>query len=286
MIGSMNLNDIVNRPIPPMPWAEGEKIPWDQPDFSERMLKEHLSQDHNAASRRIEIIHRQVDWLERLAGGLEKDLRILDLACGPGLHSLDFARRGHSTYGVDFSPASIEWAISQAHEQSLASEFFHSDLRKAEFGNGYDLAMLLFGEINVFSREDVSLIARMARAALNSGGILVLELHEPGVVRKNFESSPTWSAHDSGLFSSRPHMLLEEGFWHDDVQMAVKRWYVVDSETSEVTAYSQTVVEYTKPEIVALIEAEGFRVTDAPGGWVAGNDDGPPEFYPLVAEAI
>ena len=49
----MNLIDIVNRPLNPAPWAEGEKIPWDEPEFSARMLHEHLSQKHDAASRRL-----------------------------------------------------------------------------------------------------------------------------------------------------------------------------------------------------------------------------------------
>jgi hypothetical protein len=30
------------------------------------------------------------------------------------------------------------------------------------------------------------------------------------------------------LFSDRSDILLEEGFWHDDAQMAVKGWYVVN----------------------------------------------------------
>jgi SAM-dependent methyltransferase len=281
----MKLSDIVNRPIPPQPWQEGEKIPWDEAEFSKRMLKEHLSQDHNAASRRFEIVHKQVDYLERLVGGLEKDLKILDLACGAGLHSLDLARRGHSTYGVDFSPASIKWAKSQASEQSLACEFVHSDIRTADFGEGHDLAILLFGEMNVFTDDDLSLILLKAHAALDTGGVLMLEPHESGVIRANFETNPSWRAQQAGLFSDRPHMLLEEGYWHDDVQMAVKRWYLVDAESNDVSIYSQTVVEHSKPELVNLIEAEGFTVLDAPGGWAAGNDDGAPEFYPLVAVA-
>ena len=65
----MKLADIVNRIIPPAPWAEGEKIPWDEPGFSRRMLKEHLSQEHDAASRRIEFVHAQVDYI---AGLIEK----------------------------------------------------------------------------------------------------------------------------------------------------------------------------------------------------------------------
>jgi hypothetical protein len=70
--------------------------------------------------------------------------------------------------------------------------------------------------MNVFTAEDLSLIVRKARTALNTGGMLMLEPHEPGVIRANFETAPTWSAQQSGLFSDRPHMLLDEGFWHDD----------------------------------------------------------------------
>ena len=52
----MELSKIIARTIPPKPWIEGEKIPWNDPEFSKRMLKEHLSQNHDAASRRFEII--------------------------------------------------------------------------------------------------------------------------------------------------------------------------------------------------------------------------------------
>ncbi len=59
----MELIDIVRRQSAPRPWAEGEKIPWNDPDFSRRMLKEHLSQAHDAASRRFEIIDEHVEWI-------------------------------------------------------------------------------------------------------------------------------------------------------------------------------------------------------------------------------
>jgi hypothetical protein len=75
---TFSLLDIIQRDNPPIPYAEGEKIPWDEPSFSARMLKEHLSQEHNAASRRQTIIDQHVDWIENavLQG---KQARILDL---------------------------------------------------------------------------------------------------------------------------------------------------------------------------------------------------------------
>jgi hypothetical protein len=46
------LIDLIHRGKP-QPWVEGDNIPWNDPDFSCRMLKEHLSQDHDALSLKI-----------------------------------------------------------------------------------------------------------------------------------------------------------------------------------------------------------------------------------------
>ncbi len=43
--------------------AEESKIPWDEPAFSQRMLANHLSQEHDWASRRQEVIEQQVEWI-------------------------------------------------------------------------------------------------------------------------------------------------------------------------------------------------------------------------------
>jgi hypothetical protein len=60
----------------------------------------------------------------------------------------------------------------------------------------------------------------------------------------------------------------------------VKRWYVIDTATANVTLHSQTVVEYTRDGLVQLIESQGFRVSEPPPDWPGGDD-----FYPLVAIA-
>ena len=44
----MRLGDIITR-SQPLPWSEGDNIPWNDPDFSSRMLIEHLTQGHDAA---------------------------------------------------------------------------------------------------------------------------------------------------------------------------------------------------------------------------------------------
>lgn len=72
----MNLMNIVKRIPVPDPWSEGEKIPWNEPEFSKRMLEYHLAQDHDLASRRFRIIDKHVKFLEGLSGEPSK---VLDL---------------------------------------------------------------------------------------------------------------------------------------------------------------------------------------------------------------
>ncbi|HEY5640757.1 MAG TPA: SAM-dependent methyltransferase, partial [Dehalococcoidia bacterium] len=89
----MKLEDVIRRTVPPAPWAEGDTVPWHEPGFSRRMLKEHFSQEHDAASRRTETIDAHVAWIhdELLAA---RPSRVLDLGCGPGLYMERLARLG------------------------------------------------------------------------------------------------------------------------------------------------------------------------------------------------
>ena len=112
----MNLSDIVKHPSKPVPWAEGENIPWHDPAFSERMLAEHLTQDHDLASRRKETIDKHVQWIHNELLG-KQPMRILDLGCGPGLYTSRLAALGHECVGIDYSPASIQYAEKHAKRE-------------------------------------------------------------------------------------------------------------------------------------------------------------------------
>ena len=116
----VRISDLVGREAVPEPWAEGDNIPWSEPGFSERMLKEHLSQAHDLASRRFEAIDTHIEWIhQKLLEG--KQSKILDLGCGPGFYSSRLAKLGHECVGIDYSPASIKYATKQANKENLSS---------------------------------------------------------------------------------------------------------------------------------------------------------------------
>jgi SAM-dependent methyltransferase len=253
----MNLFDIIQRTPTPAPWAEGDKIPWNDPDFSRRMLREHLSQAHDAASRRSSIIDEHLEWIQREVLH-NRSSRVLDLGCGPGLYSSRLAQRGHTCVGIDFSPASVEYAREVANAQQLACDYRLDDVRHADYGTGYDLAMFIFGESNVFRPEELRHILGKAYAALNDGGHILLEVHPLAVVRRLGHQHTTWYTLEQGLFSDRPHLVLFESFWDEMQAVAIERFYIVDAETGAVTPHSSSMQAYTDEQYHYALQIAGF----------------------------
>ena len=256
-LSGMKLEDIFSRRLPPEPWSEGDNIPWNEPGFSRRMLREHLSQSHDLASRRSEKMDAHVDWIhhEAISGSPSK---ILDLGCGPGLYSSRLARLGHRCVGIDFSPASVEYAREQADKERLDCDYIHADIRSAEYGSDFGLALLIFGEFNVFKPADAARILRKAHDALNESGVLLLEAHTNEAILEFGARPALWYSTESGLFSESPHLCLQENFWDADAGVVTRRYFIIDSSTGEVTRYAQSLKAYTDEQYGDMLERAGF----------------------------
>ena len=251
--------DIVNRTSEPDPWVEGDNIPWDDPGFSERMLAEHLSQDHDLASRRTETIARHVEWIfsEVLRS---RPSRVLDLACGPGFYTSRLARVGCECVGIDFSPASIRHARQTvAAEPELACTYHQADLRDGVFGDSFDLVMMLYGQFNVFPRDRGGEILKRACAALKPGGSLLLEVQSAELIRRVGERGPSWYSAQAGLFSETPHVVLQENFWHAVAGASTTRFMIVNAQTGAVSSFALSNEAYTEDELAKALRSAGFR---------------------------
>jgi SAM-dependent methyltransferase len=276
----VELLDVVLRSPAPEPWAEGDKIPWDDPAFSERMLSEHLSQSHDAASRRATLIDAHVTWIHQtVLNG--RAARVLDLGCGPGLYTSRLAALGHACVGIDFSPAAIAYAEQQARESNMSCSYRLGDIRSTDYGTGYSLVMLIYGELNVFRTAHARLILSKARAALADGGQLLLEVHTADAVRAMGSAPATWRSATSGLFSDRPHLRLDESFWDETQRVATHRYFVVDAASAAVTRFADSVQSYSDDEYRQLLAQCGFSL---PATYPSLSGDGAPgELVVLVA---
>ena len=279
----MNLIDIIHRQAVPIPWSEGEKIPWNDPGFSQRMLLEHLSQEHDAASRRNQTIDRHVAWIHHSVLS-DQPTRILDLGCGPGLYTSQLAKLGHACVGIDFSPASINYARECAQVDQLQCSYLQQDIRDADFGHGYGLGMFIFGEFNVFRQTDARLILEKAHQALAENGRLLLEVHTFMAVQAIGKQAASWYSTESGLFSDRPHICLTENFWDDQQNVATERYFILDGLTGSVTRYASSTQAYTDEQYRSLLEKCGFGEVMFYPSLSGDRDDSQSDFIVLACQ--
>lgn len=237
--------NLVNRTTTTQPWT---KIPWHDPDFSRRMLAEHLNQAHDMASRRLATVDQHVQWIQRKVLN-QQSARILDLGCGPGFYSARFASLGHHCTGIDISPASIAYAL----EHNPEIPYILGDICEVDYGEGYDLVTLIFGEFNAFAPKDAARIVNKAHRALKDGGKLLLEVHRHEFIYRLGHEPASWHTAEQGLFADEPYLCLSESSY--DLDHAISTYYVYLAESGAMQQYTAMHYGYTDDEYRQLLKA-------------------------------
>ncbi len=252
-------------------WVTGSQLPWNDPEFSRRMLDVHLDPSTHMASRSLDVISRHLDWLASQLAPVVRDAgHILDVGCGPGLYCHELARRGHRTTGFDFAPAPLKWARSVAEAEKLACRFLEADLTSlpkdfADQVGTVDAITFWFGEFHSFEPPIAAEILHQLAACLRPGGLFVLEYQPWDIFVK--EGSTQWSSHESSIFCDRPHLWLQEFYWDEEARAEVHVHWILEAETGDLNRYVQCHQGWSDDELVALLAEAGL--TD-------------PAFYPPV----
>jgi SAM-dependent methyltransferase len=268
----------VYRRQPPVPWEERDNLPWDEPAFSERMLREHLDQSHGAASRRFPELRAQVqrmlEWLHLPPGA-----HLLDVTCGPGLYAAEFARAGLAVTGVDFSPASIRYA--REHCAGLPCEFIQGDVRETDFSKlaqsrpafdapafdapAFDGAIYIYGQFTVLRPAESRDVLRRIGEALKPGAPILLEVLDFRHFDK--KSSNWWYTDNSGLWGDSPYLSLGERAFDAEQQASVERYTILNLGTGEAQTYGLADQAYTVTQMKKMLKDAGFEQVALHRAW-------------------
>ncbi len=258
---------IYNRMERPSPWTTGGNLPWNDPDFSQRMLREHLDESHGAASRQRAEREAQIGWMWQKFG-LQPGHHLFDVTCGPGLYAVEMARRGCRVTGVDFGPASIDYAKALAKKAGVDDKcsFVQQDVRRMDFaGRDFDAAILLYGQLAVMIRVEAGALLAQIAQALKPGGKLCVELLNQEKVDKT--DSSWWFTDDAGLWGDAPFLHLGERFWDDDNKISVERYQILHLETGRLDEIHLCDQAYGVDEMVAMMKGAGFTAVDVYPAW-------------------
>jgi SAM-dependent methyltransferase len=106
--------------------------------------------------------------------------RVLELACGTGRITIPLFEAGIAIDGLDFSESMLRVARQRAAARQLPMRFFSGDIRAIQLEDRYDCLFLPSGTLShLLSLADLEAFLAGARAALNPGGVLALDVHNP-----------------------------------------------------------------------------------------------------------
>lgn len=217
---------------------------WHEDDrFWELFAPKLFTGDHwERAAREVE---QAIALLE-----IQPGARILDLCCGPGRHSLEFARRGYRVTGVDRTAGYLEAAREKAAREGLDIEFIQEDMRTFRRPGFFDAAINLYTSFGYFDdpAQDRKVSGNIL-AGLKPGGRLVMEMMGKEVLARVFRERD-WYEKD-GVF------LLEERRIDSGWDWIRNRWILIGER--ERTEYRLEHRLYSGSELSALLSQAGFR---------------------------
>lgn len=191
----------------------------------------------------------QVDELTALLG-LEGELDVLDLCCGPGRHAIELARRGHRVVGVDRTERFLEEARGRAADAGVDVRLVTSDMREFVESESYDVALNLYTSFGYFRdpADDRRVIDNLF-TSLRSGGRLLMDMGGKEIIARVFEHKQ-WRERD-GDFYLYERTITDDWGWIDN------RWIRIDVDERQEYIVGHRL--YSAVELKALLSAAGFE---------------------------
>jgi len=105
----------------------------------------------------------------------DKSLKIIDIGCGTGRHSIELAKRGYQVTGIDLSESQLKRAQEKAKEAGVTICFQKHDARNLQFKGEFDLAIMLCeGGFSLMETDEMNFeILKNATKALKQEGKLI-----------------------------------------------------------------------------------------------------------------
>ena len=259
----------------PFQYYTAEEL-WTNAYTSTQMLKYHLHEFVDAASRNSAFIESSVDWIaERF--GVSEATAIADFGCGPGLYASRLAKKGTQVTGIDFSANSLEYARKEAEREGLSISYIQANYLDYTTKDRFDLIVMIMCDYCALSPQQRKTLLGNFSSLLKPGGAVLLDVNS--LVRfDQKEEAATYELNQlGGFWSPEDYYCFVNSFKYDDAKLILDKYVIFDeaSVPREVYNWQQC---YSEDMLKREFEASGFKI-DAIYSDVAGQ-----EFNPESAE--
>jgi SAM-dependent methyltransferase len=183
---------------------------------------------------------------------LEKESKVLDLACGKGRHSLYLNELGYNVLGLDLSENSINIAKNNENE---TLKFEVHDMR-ATIKGSYDAVLNLFTSFGYFETEEEHInVLNNIKNAVNENGLAVLDFLNIEFVKQNLVAEETKIVDEITFKIQRK---IENNFIIKDIYFEDK---------SEKFHFTEKVKAYSLQDFEQMMESQEIYLLDIFGDY-------------------
>jgi ubiquinone/menaquinone biosynthesis C-methylase UbiE len=234
-------------------------------------LKNTVTHSWDWWAYQFRVTHRQniagIDlWDERLIAfvihvlDLKPGERLLDLACGSGVHARRLARRGIEVVGLDIAPSLVRYCTEQATAEELENiTFVKGDMRTLPYHEAFDALVVLSTSFGFFDHETNQQVLEGIARAIKPDGCMLLELSDPITFAKQLEHHHSWQENPEGIYWTEA--------WFDPATFTSHGFFrFTDNEgVTHLWDDHERVRLYTLPELRQMFAQAGLEISAAYG---------------------
>jgi len=251
------LKEINSRPAPFQFYTAGEL--WTNEHTSKKMLEYHLNESVDVSSRNKRFIEQSVEWIVSHFG-VDKNTKIADFGCGPGLYTTRLAERGAIVTGIDFSENSIKYAKQVAAEKGLSIDYVLTNYLNYETTNQFDLITMIMCDFSVLSPEQRKTMLLKFKSLLKPEGSVLLDVYS----LNNFcqrEESATYELNQlNGFWSPEDYYCFVNTFKYEKEKVILDKYSIIEESRKRVV-YNWLQC-YSKDTLTNEFEENGFKVKE------------------------
>ncbi len=245
---------------------------WYRESFGKDYLEVYAHRDDRQGSSEADAILRMLT--------LERGMKVLDVGCGTGRHSVSLEEAGLRVTGIDLSIDLLRSGRSRLDRPN--DVFVRGDMRRLPFRAAFDAAVSLFTSFGYFDdSSDDGRVLREIRGVLRPGGRFLLDfLNAPRVIRtlvphsevtrKGVRIIEDRAISPDGLRVEKTIRLEPEA---DDSGDPSGDGTEPSASSRTAKTFRESVRLYDKEALVRLVADAGFEVLDVFGSFAGEPHD-------------
>lgn len=232
---------------------------WTDEHTSKQMLSFHLNEAIDVSSRNAEFINRSVKWIAT-EFNIDKETKIADFGCGPGLYAERLARHGANVTGIDFSERSIEYAKDVAVREQLNISYVHQNYLEFETEDQFDLVMMIMCDFCALSPTQRNGLLRKFHKILKPGRSVLIDVYSLSAFEQKKEVSTYEINQLSGFWSPNKYYGFLNTFKYDEEKVVLDKYTIIEPErTRQVYNWLQ---HFAPQDLEREFKEAGFSVKE------------------------